>query len=634
MPTCDEPNEFEEAVSVLVVDDSATDFKLIERMLNAGAKAPINVSWAHDWDKACAEIEREAHDVILVRQHFGAHSAGDLLVQFTDRTAKSPFIILGEATDTAIEQAAWELGAADFLVLSELTPVHLVRSIWFSRALANRQCALRREADDLRSAHEELVKEVSQYQLTIDQFEDTRRQLYMAVESAEQREKKYRDLAERDPLTGLANRVRFEQQLAAALAHAERSGKDTALLLLDLDRFKSVNDTHGHTAGDQVLKICAERLEETVRMTDVVARLGGDEFAIIATNLDRADGAVSLAEKVIEAIGAPMQLDGQSLQNAPPTVTTATSVGIAITNGRRWDARQMFGQADAALYRAKDKGRGLWYCYNESLDRELRLAKMVETDLGGALAKGQLTIDYQAKIKRFSNGRVDLTGAEAFLRWHHPERGRVSRAEFTAVAESNGTIVPITNWVLFKACEQASEWSRDFAHPMPVSVNIAPSYLFRDDLIDNVAAALDRTGLEPSLLELEIDDTVMATDFDRAHNQLQALGQLGVSLTLDHFGTGNFSLAHARDFLVNSFKIDRGFINSMFDDPSSMAVVKAVMVLAENMGIGLVAEGVENRRQAEFFADGTTTQQGCYYGQPMAADEFMHTIHAPLYATA
>lgn len=351
------PEECIEQIHVLVVADDAAAFKAIECMLSRGFDEAVEVSWAHDWNKASAEICRDVHDVILVTHQLGPRLGTDLLLAFADLVSTKPFILIGD-DELALDRLAGELGAADYLIADELTTSRLQRSIRFSRVMVGRQNALRQETTLLQSAHDLLATKAEEYQQIAEELRGTEEELRMALKTAEISEEKYRNLAERDTLTGLANRACFERELTSALAQAERSGKATALLLLDLDRFKSINDTHGHPAGDEVLRHCAERLLETVRMTDVVARLGGDEFAVIATNLEHADGAVRIAEKIIESFSAPIEVFDQVDRGLPSVIATATSIGISVTNGRRWDARQMFNQADAALYRAKDQGRG------------------------------------------------------------------------------------------------------------------------------------------------------------------------------------------------------------------------------------------------------------------------------------
>ncbi|MEM6903216.1 MAG: diguanylate cyclase, partial [Pseudomonadota bacterium] len=401
------------AISVLVVDNHDSDFKTIEQLLNEAFEGDIEIDRVGGGQQADAAIRLNAHQVYIVNQELGALSGVELIGKHQIISDDRPFILVTSQEDYPLYQTASEIGATDFLVRSELTAHSLHRSIRIGLMMIKRQRELRSQATDLQSA----------------------------LARAERREKRYRELAQRDPLTNLANRTRFKSELKTALEQGERAGKETALLLLDLDRFKTINDTHGHQIGDEVLKTCANRLADVVRRTDVVARLGGDEFAIVATNLDGPDGAVRIAEKVIKAIAQPIGLAPTTSSERAASISTATSIGIALTNGRWWHSEQMINQADAALYRAKDQGRGLWYCYDQRLDRELRLAKSVEADLQDALRGDQLSIEYQPKVIAGENSDVSLAGVEALLRWRHPTYGWVPPNEFIKIAEAGGQMI-------------------------------------------------------------------------------------------------------------------------------------------------------------------------------------------------
>lgn len=279
------------------------------------------------------------------------------------------------------------------------------------------------------------------------------------------------------------------------------------------------------------------------------------------------------------------------------------------------------------------RGGGIWYCYDHRLDRELRANRRVENELAGALARDQLAIDYQPKIMRAPGGDIDWVGAEALLRWRHPERGTLAPANFISIAEQSGHIVPMTSWVALQACRQAQSWAQEFGRPMPVSINISPHFLVRDDAIDNVAEVLDASGLDPSLLELEITEAALPLHNNAIISQIYALGELGVRIAIDNFGAGLSSLAHARELGVDTLKIDQSCVATMFDNPASMAIIKAVIALAETLGLSLVAEGVETEQQAAFFAEGNIMQQGFLYGRPMQPYDFNPSLQAPLQAS-
>ena len=418
--------------------------------------------------------------------------------------------------------------------------------------------------------------------------------------------------ATHDPLTGLPNRTLFLDRLELALIRASRSGKRVAVLFCDLDNFKVVNDSLGHGAGDRLLVAHAERLRVALRPGDTVARFGGDEFVILCDELDGEDDAVALAQRVLEAVHDPLAVEATE-------VFGALSIGIALS-APGTDPETMIRDADAAMYRAKAKGRARFELFDERMRATVIERLDIESALRRALARHELRVLYQPTVD-LRSGRV--VGVEALLRWEHPERGQLAPAEFIDVAEETGLIVPIGSWVIDQACRQAQRWqATDTASaPLLVSVNISGRQLDSAALIENIAGVIARTGIDASLLGLEITESVIMRDPAASSSALRALKDVGVRIAVDDFGTGYSSLAYLRRFPVDLLKVDRAFVDGLGRDPEDSAIVAAVVSLAHTLGMEAIAEGVETATQLdELRALGCDMAQGFLMARPMTAD--------------
>ncbi len=410
-----------------------------------------------------------------------------------------------------------------------------------------------------------------------------------------------------DPLTGLANRVLLRERLSQTLALAAAQGTLTAVLWIDLDRFKEANDTLGHAAGDALLKIAAERLRVCARDSDTVARVGGDEFVLVLTNLREAGQAQDTAERLLEAFSVPIDCGGDQ------AFVLGLSIGIACApdDGRREEA--LLNRADMALYQAKRDGRGAWRRYLPEMDKQLRERRAIETDLRDALARGQFELHYQPRVEARS-GR--MVGVEALLRWHHPERGLVSPCEFINIAEETGLIVPIGAWVLRTACQEVKRWPGLF-----VSVNVSAVQFRQSDVVETVRGVLTETGLEADRLELELTESVLMEDTGSAVGSLKRLSGLGVKLAMDDFGTGYSSLSYLSSLPFDNIKIDRSFIHRIGSAQEAEAVARAIVTLGHELRMRTTAEGIENEDQLTFLlGQGCDELQGFYLGRPMTAD--------------
>lgn len=428
-------------------------------------------------------------------------------------------------------------------------------------------------------------------------------------------------LAHYDPLTDLPNRVLFQKSLSEALARRARKGDQLAVHFIDLDRFKTVNDTLGHPLGDALLREAAERLRRCVREGDTVARLGGDEFAVVQTGLSSMDGATRLAGRIVTAMAAPFDLGGHQ-------VVIGASVGVSAAPSDGEDADELLKKADMALYRAKGDGRGAFHFFEHAMDEQLQARRALELDLRRALQDGEFELFYQP-LYHLSDERV--TGCEALLRWNHPERGMVSPADFIPLAEEIGLIGPLGDWVLRHACAEAARWP---AH-VRLAVNLSPAQ-FRDRrLVATVVSALAVSGLPAHRLELEITESVLLQDNAANMTMLHDLKALGVRISMDDFGTGYSSLSYLRSFPFDKIKIDQTFVRDILHDSDAQAIIKAVLDLGASMGVITTAEGVETQAQLDALrGQGCAEIQGYFISRPAPAAEIAKMLGVEGWLTA
>ena len=420
--------------------------------------------------------------------------------------------------------------------------------------------------------------------------------------------------ATHDPLTGLPNRTLLLDRLDGALARSLRHNRRVAVLFLDLDHFKVVNDSLGHGLGDRLLVGISERLTVALRPGDTVARFGGDEFVILCEDLVEDAEAILIAERVDEALSAPFTIDDTE-------VFVGVSIGIALPEGNDAEAETLIRDADAAMYRAKDRGRARWELFDHAMRASAVDRLDIENALRRALERHELRIFYQP-IVDLRRGTID--GVEALLRWEHPERGLLPPVEFITVAEETGLIVPIGSWVLDQACRQVQRWQSVAVgdRPLRLSVNLSGRQLGHPRLVEDVASVLNDTSINPAHVELEITESVLMDDVDMSAETLGRLHTLGVKLAVDDFGTGYSSLSYLRRFPVDLLKVDRSFVDGLGEDPSDSAIVTAIITLAHALGLNAVAEGVESPLQlAELRRLGCDRAQGYFMARPAGGHE-------------
>jgi diguanylate cyclase (GGDEF)-like protein len=411
----------------------------------------------------------------------------------------------------------------------------------------------------------------------------------------------------RDPLSGLPNRLLFAERLDDELNRLSRVGGGLAVMFLDLDRFKDVNDTFGHQAGDQLLKLTARRLENLLRTTDTLARFGGDEFAIIQTDLRSPGDAEILARRILDSITRPFEM-----AEAPVTVGISLGVALAPEHGR--DRETLMRLADTALYEAKSEGRNRYRVFQRQMDETIRMRKVVEEDLRQAIANDELVLHYQPV---FSADGESIVAVEALVRWPHPKQGMIPPTSFIGMAEERGLVIPLGEWVLRRACEDAKRWPH-----LSMAVNVSAIQFRHRDFVASVTRVLNETGFEPSRLELELTEGVVVEDADAAEIAMMELRGLGVNLALDDFGTGYSSLIYLRRFAFDKIKIDRSFLQSMEATGESAILVHSIVHLGRALGLTVTAEGVETPEQHRFLqALGCHQLQGYLFSPPVTAEE-------------
>ncbi len=559
---------------VLVIDDDEDGAESIAEVLEVQGFA---VDLAHDSKGALAKVEEFKPQVALVDLRLGRESGLDLIVELKDSHPDVISVVITGNADRESAIGALRRGAYDYLT----KPVNLEELFQ----------ALGRSFDLVR--------------LTLDN-----KRMIRELEAAKDQAEK---LALNDSLTGLANRYSFQTQLDLAINHAKRLGKLAGVLILDLDGFKLINDTHGHVIGDELLKGIARRLKETVRSTDTVARLGGDEFAIILANVDKPENAARPAELILKNLKQPIDVGGLALE-------VGASIGVSLSPLDSEDRGELIRRADVALYAAKALGPGSLQYYDAELDRRARIQRELKQDLKRAFSKDEFCLYYQPQVDLESN---KVIGIEALLRWNHPHRGVLAPGHFIDAAESSGLIIELGRWVIRTACRQSQVWSQKGLQPLRMAVNISPRQLRDTKLFDTVDRALADSGMDPAHLELELTENAVAADEEQASIVLHKLRALGLHLAIDDFGTGYSSLSRLKEYPVDRLKIDRTFIDNLTDDPGDQSICYAAVNLASSLGLGVIGEGVETRAQLEYLRGiGCDEGQGYLFAQPLPAADF------------
>ena len=423
-------------------------------------------------------------------------------------------------------------------------------------------------------------------------------------------------MATHDTLTALPNRALFNETLNHAIGQAKRHDRSLALLFMDLDRFKNINDTMGHGVGDRVLQEAARRLLAAVRSSDLVARLGGDEFVLLLEESHDDGDLVEIAQKILKSFEPTFTVDGQEL-------ALSASLGICTFPSDGEDAATLLSNADIAMYRAKDQGRNRFCFYAAELNTLSQERLSLEAGLRHALDRGEIEIFYQPKIG-FGSGRV--SGVEALIRWRHPQLGLLLPDRFVALAEEIGVIIPIGYWTLNRVCERARVW-QEMGMPLPVAVNLCASQFHERDLVTELAAIFKATGVSPGTIELEITESMVMRDPDRAGKIMESLRAMGVRISIDDFGTGHSSLGYLKRFPIDRLKVDRLFVRDLPHNGDDVAITRAVIAMAHSLRMTVVAEGVESKDQFDLLrAEGCDEFQGYYCRPPLEEEDLLRFL--------
>ena len=550
---------------VLLVDDDEDDFLITRDLLEEIEGSNYVLDWISTYEEAVEKIDGGGHDVYLLDYRLGKRTGLDLIMESRAKGCREPIILLTGQGDRQIDMEAMRAGASDYLVKSQLTPPLLERSIRYS------------------------IKHA-------------------------QSEKKLAQLAEFDTLTGLPNRHLFHDRLQQAVFFSKRQGAAVGVMFLDLDRFKRINDSLGHSFGDELLKAVAKRLSGCVREGDTVARLGGDEFVIILPNLKEPFNVTVVAKRVIDAIDQPFHISGQEIY-------TATSIGISIYPLDDANIGNLLKKADSAMYQAKAGGGKSFKFYTSEMNLPTVEHLKIETSLHRALDRDEFRIHYQP-VFHLPSG--EISGAEALLRWHPHGKPMQYPDRFIPLLEETGLIIQVGEWVLSHVLAQAAEWGEAVMKGRRISVNLSSRQLRAENFFSRIATILRNAQVPPSTIVLELTETMVMEDIQRNGDILKELKNLDLGLAMDDFGTGYSSLSCLKYFPFDAIKVDKSFVANIGYEPQDEAIVRAIIAMAHSMGMAVVAEGVETAKQLEFLRENRCDfAQGNYFSSPLPAEEFL-----------
>ncbi len=555
---------------VLLVEDNATDAYILEDLLSNIPGSHFDITHVTALSEAQAACESRQPDVILLDLSLPDAHGLSTIKELKTVASESPIVVMTGSQDSDTIDLAVQAGAQDLLHKGEYNSKFLGKTIRY---------AIERKQSELELKH----------------------------------------LAHFDPLTGIANRVLFIDNMTRALSHAKRHNERLSLMFIDLDDFKNINDTLGHEAGDALLVQVADRLNETIRECDTIARLGGDEFAIILEDISTVYNVDVIAKKILQTLTEPFLLQGQEMY-------VGASIGVAMFPEAGNDTNTLLKHADIAMYRAKKEGKNNYKIFTESLDSNALARIQMERDLQNALANNEFELHYQPLYDVKSG---EIHSAEALLRWRHPERTElIPPVEFISILEETGLITAVGEWVMRTACEQCKQWHKEGMTGFSVAVNVSPRQLQQREPVEWIARALWETGLDGRYLNVELTEDILLDNPDKAKENIKRIREMGVSVSIDDFGTGYSSLSYLMNYEMDVLKIDRSFLNTLETNKATPVILKAIVQMAHGLNLKVVAEGVEREEQLTFLEkQGCDILQGYLFSPPIEANALSALIN-------
>lgn len=607
-----------DSFSVLLISQDASGSSHILELLDEVSSVKFVVEQAAVLDKALPTLHQKSFDIILLDLASPDEVGLQDFTRLHDAIKVTPIVVMSNTDDEKLESELFKLGAQEFINKDKINANGIWRALRHAcerhqsiMALAYERQTLVDLAEAVRHGQYDQIERVNQDMIASKLDQTLVKENSELISKIKHQNQQLQRMAHYDSLTEIPNRLSFDRTLAVTLAQAKRYDRQFAVLIIDLDRFKKVNDTLGHHVGDALLKSVAKRFLSRLREGDFVARLGGDEFGIILTEIKNEHGAGVVAQNLLNSLRLPFAIEDQ-------VVEMGASIGIACYPGASQDADELMRHADFAMYSAKE-AKGNCYHYSRAELHEAHLYRLkLEDGLRDAITKKELYLDYQP-IVDMRTGKMN--GMEVLLRWKHPQFGLVSPMEFIPIAEDTGLIVTLGEWVIYQACHQYAKWYKQGYRNLRVAINLSPRQLIEDGLASMITTTLEETALPSSNLELEVTEMAVMAKGDQASALLQHLHRLGMRSSMDDFGTGYSSLSRLRSLPISTLKIDRSFVNGIGKGSDDEVIISSIIALADQLGLDTVAEGVETKEQAEYLiANKCYRGQGFYFSRPMSVE--------------